>query len=46
MTSTVLGVILMVLVVKLRSDVGSGHVGLAILNVITFSQSLSQILRN
>ncbi|KAJ5819793.1 hypothetical protein N7474_005384 [Penicillium riverlandense] len=42
----VLGAILMVLVVKLRSDVGAGYVGLAILNVITFSQSLSQILRN
>lgn len=42
----VLGAILMVLVVKLRSDLGAGYVGLAILNVITFSQSLSQILRN
>jgi ABC-type multidrug transport system fused ATPase/permease subunit len=42
----VLGTILMVLVVKLRSEVGTGYVGLAILNVITFSQSLSQILRN
>lgn len=43
---TVLGVILMVLVVKLRSDFGAGFVGLAILNVITFGQSLSEILRN
>lgn len=43
---TVLAVILMVLVVKLRTDVGAGYVGLAILNVITFSQSLSLILRN
>jgi ATP-binding cassette subfamily C (CFTR/MRP) protein 1 len=42
----ILGAILMVLVVKLRSEVGTGYVGLAILNVITFSQSLSQILRN
>lgn len=42
----VLGAILMVLVVKLRSELGAGYVGLAILNVITFSQSLSQILRN
>lgn len=42
----VLGTILMVLVVKLRNEVGAGYVGLAILNVITFSQSLSQILRN
>lgn len=41
----VLGTILMVLVVKLRSEVGTGYVGLAILNVITFSQSLSEILR-
>ncbi|OJJ96437.1 hypothetical protein ASPACDRAFT_54364 [Aspergillus aculeatus ATCC 16872] len=42
----VLGAILMVLVVKLRGTLGTGYVGLAILNVITFSQSLSQILRN
>ncbi|KAJ5159339.1 uncharacterized protein N7500_008990 [Penicillium coprophilum] len=42
----ILGAILMVLVVKLRSEVSTGYVGLAILNVITFSQSLSQILRN
>ncbi|OQE34379.1 hypothetical protein PENCOP_c018G04493 [Penicillium coprophilum] len=42
----ILGAILMVLVVKLRSEIGTGYVGLAILNVITFSQSLSQILRN
>jgi ATP-binding cassette, subfamily C (CFTR/MRP), member 1 len=43
---TVLGVILMVMIVKLRSDLGAGYVGLAVLNVITFSQSLSQIIRN
>lgn len=43
---TFLGVILMVMIVKLRSEVGGGYVGLAILNVITFSQSLSQIIRN
>ncbi|CAI7612922.1 unnamed protein product, partial [Penicillium discolor] len=42
----ILGAILMALVVKLRSEVGTGYVGLAILNVITFSQSLSEILRN
>lgn len=42
----ILGAILMVLVVKLRNEVGTGYVGLAILNVITVSQSLSQILRN
>ena len=46
LTVAVLGTILMVLVVKLRSEVGAGYVGLAILNVITFSQYLSQILRN
>jgi ABC-type multidrug transport system fused ATPase/permease subunit len=42
----VIGAILMILVVKLRSEVGTGYAGLAILNIITFSQSLSQILRN
>ncbi|PYH40178.1 P-loop containing nucleoside triphosphate hydrolase protein [Aspergillus saccharolyticus JOP 1030-1] len=42
----ILGFILMILVVRLRTTVGTGFVGLAILNVITFSQSLSQILRN
>ncbi|KAJ5642139.1 hypothetical protein N7490_006139 [Penicillium lividum] len=42
----ILGAILMVLVVKLRTELGVGYVGLAILNVITFSQSLSEILRN
>lgn len=42
----ILGAILMILVVKLRTELGAGYVGLAILNVITFSQSLSYILRN
>ncbi|KAJ5701344.1 hypothetical protein N7488_008892 [Penicillium malachiteum] len=42
----ILGAILMILVVKLRTELGAGYVGLAILNVITFSQSLSNILRN
>jgi ABC-type multidrug transport system fused ATPase/permease subunit len=46
LTVTGLGVILMVMIVKLRSEVGAGYVGLAILNVITFSQSLSMIIRN
>ena len=46
LTVTGLSVILMVMIVKLRSEVGAGYVGLAILNVITFSQSLSDILRN
>ena len=43
---TGLAVVLMVLVVKLRSEIGSGYVGLAILNVITFSQTLSSVIRN
>lgn len=42
----VLGTILMVLIVKLRSEVGAGYVGLAILNVIAFSQWLSLVIRN
>lgn len=46
LTVTGLGVVLMVMIVKLRSEVGAGYVGLAILNVITFSQSLSSIIRN
>ncbi|QGA17136.1 hypothetical protein EYB26_004806 [Talaromyces marneffei] len=46
LTVTGLGVILMVMIVKLRSQVGASYVGLAILNVITFSQSLSMIIRN
>ncbi|EED18573.1 ATP-binding cassette transporter, putative [Talaromyces stipitatus ATCC 10500] len=45
LTVTGLGVILMVMIVKLRSEVSAGYVGLAILNVITFSQSLSEIIR-
>ncbi|KAG9231678.1 putative multidrug resistance-associated protein [Amylocarpus encephaloides] len=35
-----LAVILMVLVVKLRDSIGAGHVGLALLNVIGFGESL------
>lgn len=42
---TVLAVTMVVLVVKLRSSVNSGYVGLAILNVIGFSQSLGWIIR-
>ena len=42
---TVLAVILMVLIVKLRHSVSSGYVGLALLNVIGFSQSLAWIIR-
>lgn len=43
---TGLAVVLMVLIVKLRGSAGAGFVGLAILNVITFSQALSQVLQN
>lgn len=46
LTVACLGAILMVMIVKLRSEVGAGYVGLAILNVITFSQSLSSIIRH
>lgn len=42
---TVIAVILMVLIVKLRHTVDSGYVGLAILNVISFNQSLAWIIR-
>ncbi|EFX02174.1 ABC multidrug transporter [Grosmannia clavigera kw1407] len=41
-----LAVVLMVLVVKLREEVGAGFVGLAILNVLTFSESLTMIIRD
>lgn len=43
---TGLAIVLMVLIVNLRSGVSSGYVGLTILNVITFSQTLSGIIRN
>ncbi|KIM99556.1 hypothetical protein OIDMADRAFT_125496 [Oidiodendron maius Zn] len=42
----ILGVILMVLVVKLRTDVSGGFVGLALLNVTTFNSALAQIIKN
>lgn len=42
---TALAVIMMVLIVKLRGSVNSGYVGLAILNVIGFGQSLAWIIR-
>lgn len=42
---TVLAVILMVLIVKLSNSVSPGYVGLALLNVINFSQSLAWIIR-
>lgn len=42
---TVLAVVLMVLIVKLRNSVGSGYTGLALLNIISFSQSLAWVIR-
>lgn len=42
---SVLAIILMVLVVKLRHTIGAGYVGLALLNVMGFSQSLAWIVR-
>ncbi|KAM3069136.1 hypothetical protein ACMFMG_010661 [Clarireedia jacksonii] len=43
---TALAVILMILIVKLRSDISPGYVGLALLNVMTFNQSLAEIIKN
>ena len=40
-----LAVILMVLVVKLRTSISGGFVGLALLNVMSFNESLSQIIQ-
>ncbi|KAM0132971.1 hypothetical protein ACHAP3_006261 [Botrytis cinerea] len=42
---TALAVILMVLIVKLRTDISPGYVGLALLNVMTFNQSLTLIIK-
>lgn len=42
---SVLAIILMVLVVKLRNTIGPGYVGLSLLNVMGFGQSLSWIVR-
>lgn len=41
-----LAVILMTLVVKLRSDISPGYVGLALLNVMGFNELLAQIIKN
>lgn len=41
-----LAVILMVLVVKLRSSISAGYVGLALLNVLSFNETLAMIIRN
>lgn len=40
----VLAVILMIMVVKLRGSISSGYVGLALLNVMAFSESLSWLV--
>ena len=40
-----LAILLMLLVVRLRHTVGPGYVGLALLNVMGFGQSLSWIVR-
>jgi ATP-binding cassette subfamily C (CFTR/MRP) protein 1 len=34
-----------VLVVKLRTDISPGHVGLALLNVMSFNELLAQIIK-
>lgn len=39
-------VILMVLIVKLRAEISAGYVGLALVNVMTFNQTLAQIIEN
>ena len=41
-----LAVVLMVLVVKLRTDISPGYVGLALLNVMNFNELLAQIIKN
>jgi ATP-binding cassette subfamily C (CFTR/MRP) protein 1 len=41
-----LAVILMVLVVKLRTDISPGYVGLALLNVMNFNEALASIIQN
>lgn len=42
---SVLAIILMVLVVKLRHTIGAGYVGLALLNVMGFSHNLAWVVR-
>jgi len=41
-----LAVVLMALIVKLRTEINAGFVGLALLNVMTFNQTLTNIIRN
>lgn len=40
-----LAVFLMVLIVKFRNDISAGYVGLALLNVMTFNESLARIIK-
>ncbi|KAE8452406.1 hypothetical protein EG329_001107 [Mollisiaceae sp. DMI_Dod_QoI] len=42
----VLAVVLMTLVVKLRTEISAGFVGLALLNVMGFNESLAEIIKN
>lgn len=44
-TVAVLAVILMIIVVKLRTSINAGYVGLALLNVMGFSQNLSWLVQ-
>lgn len=46
MIVALLAVILMILVVKLRADMGAGYVGLALLNIMGFNMLLTLILKN
>ncbi|KAA8575989.1 hypothetical protein EYC84_006152 [Monilinia fructicola] len=41
-----LAVILMILIVKLRTNISPSYVGLALLNVMTFNEALAQIIKN
>lgn len=43
---TALAVILMILIVKLRTNISPSYVGLALLNVMTFNEALAQIIKN
>lgn len=44
--TTTMAIILMVLVVQLRDKISPGHVGLALLNVMSFSEVLADIIKN
>lgn len=41
----VLAVVLMSIIVKLRNEISAGYVGLALLNVMTFNESLAYIIK-